>query len=103
VEVDFPFYRHYDETPDFGHPDHYYQRVESNGTVFSIHRTDDEGYGRTEDDGRALTFELSIEREHFSGSSADYMLGRGMYSSSAAKFYEMLERARKFIDRFPPR
>lgn len=102
IEVEFPIYRYHDVAPDDSPSDEYFQRVDIDWTVYSIHRTE-HGWGNGDDiTSRDMTYELHIGREHFNRDDKKYVLGLGQYSLEPEQFYEMLERARKFLDRFPP-
>lgn len=102
VEVEFPIYRYHDVAPDLGHPDEHFQRIDHDGKVYSIHRRDTDGYDHDDDNG-GVVYELETGTEGLGGSSMAYALGQGEYELSEQKFYEMLARARAFLDRFPPK
>lgn len=102
VEVEFPIYRYHDVAPDDSPSDEYFQRVDIDWTVYSIHRTE-HGWGNGDDaTSRSMTYEIAIGTANFVNVDKECVLGQGSYSLSGAEFYEMLERARKFLDRFPP-
>ncbi len=101
VEVEFPIYRRHDVAPDDSPPDDYFERVESDGTVYSIHRTEN-GWGNADDEtARNMIYEIRVGTEHFNNNDKEYVLGLGQHALSPTDFYKMLERARKFLERFP--
>ena len=101
VQVEFPIYRYHDVAPDDSPSDEYFQRVESDGTVYSIHRREHGWCNGDDMTSLDMTYELHIGREHFNRDDKKYVLGLGIYSLKPEQFYEMLARARKFLDRFP--
>lgn len=86
VEVEFPIYARHDIDGD-GWSHTIFMRRDEDGTTYAIKQDGDRN------------LEIEIRKYSLSGSSADYILGRGEYESSAIEFNKALERARKFLAR----